>query len=116
MVRNQHINILGQLLASGTDVLLGGISKIPVDGENGIASQIEKASDLGFTVVRDEEGLATASGKVLGLFPSRNGDPSFHGPPLELSTRKMLDLLSGRAEGFAAVIESEITDAAGHIA
>lgn len=112
--RNQYTDILDQMLDSGTDILLGGSSKIPVDGEEGLASQIERASELGFTVVRDEEELAAATGNVLGLFPSRNGDPSFHGPPLELSTRKMLDLLADRPGGFAAVIETEITDEAGH--
>lgn len=112
--RNQYIDILDQMLQSGTDVLFGGVSKIPVDGEHGIPRQIEKASDLGFTVARNEEEMAAATGKVLGLFPSRNGDPSYHGPPLEVSTRKMLNLLSGHPGGFTALIETEITDEAGH--
>ena len=112
--RNQYNDILDQMLLSGTDILIGGSSKIPADGKHGLTSLVEKSSDLGFTVVRNEKEMAAATGRIFGLFPSRNGNPSYHGPPLEVSTRKMLNLLSGHPGGFAAVVETEITDEAGH--
>lgn len=112
--RSHYTDILDQMLESGTDVFIGGSSKIPGDGEHSLDRQLAKASDLGFTVVRTEEEMAAANGRILGLFPSRNGNASYHGPPLAVSTRKMLDLLSRHPGGFTALIETEITDEEGH--
>jgi alkaline phosphatase len=40
--------------------------------------------------------------------------PEQHGPPLEVTTRRALELLSSHPGGFLLVVECEVTDEMGH--
>jgi alkaline phosphatase len=85
---------------------------------------VEKARELGYTVVTDRDGLAAARGadRLLGLFASthlpyaldRRPDDATHVPSLVEMTKAALDLLSKNENGFFLMVEGGRIDHAAH--
>ena len=108
--RGNHGVIAQQMIASGTDILLGGAQKVFTD-------RLQRARQQGLAVGTSLRELqnAPASARWLGLFPERDGPfEEMHGPPLAQTVEAALQKLQQRAERFFLVVEQEGTDAAGH--
>lgn len=118
--RYQYAHIFSSILGTRNDILMGGTwihhHKAKHDREYlDLVSRIDElGSDAGYHVVRNESDLAVAETPVLALFEPRGSSASAHGPELAVTTRFLLDALGGRAEGFFALIESELSDDSGH--
>ena len=131
--RDNETLISTQLLASGTDVALGGgylyfinaTVKDPwgskgkrTDGRN----LITEFQSAGYTVVNNSTGLAGVKAregtKVLGLFSSSHMEydraRSANEPGLAAMTGKALDILSKDRDGFFLMVEGGRIDHAGH--
>jgi alkaline phosphatase len=117
--RNQYFEILEQMLASRTDLMIGGDylryrkasrNKDYVELVNDVESAVAGA----YRVIRNAEDLDTARTPLLALFPARPGSRRAYGPPLEISMRRALQLLSNNQSGFLLVIENEDTDELAH--
>lgn len=117
--RDQYRTILEQMLDSDATVLIGGDwsryrkALRQVDYLD-LMRNAESAAPARFRVVRDEAALATAAAPVLALLPPRTGSRHCHGPSLESSVRRALDLLDDTPAGFLLMIEQEESDEAGH--
>ncbi|MCU0235332.1 MAG: alkaline phosphatase [Thermoanaerobaculales bacterium] len=118
--RELYDQIFAQMLSSGTDLLLGGDwsayrkARRNAAYSEMVAAAEELGSRHGFAVVRDAERMASAGLPLLGLFPPRPRGPVGHGPPLSESLERALELLAPDPEGFVLLVESEVTDEAGH--
>jgi alkaline phosphatase len=118
--RDSHHIIFQQMLDSGTDVMIGGDwsryrkARKNRDYQVMVADLKDLGSARGYQVVRDLEALRAATLPVLGLFPPRDVGPDAYGPPLETSLRRAHELVGRDPQGFIMVVESEITDEAGH--
>jgi len=118
--RKQHGEILSSMLDSGLEVMLGGDWGLMREAEKDLetAALVRKFEDLegaGYDVVRSADELAAARGeRLVGLFPERSNLEDAHGPPLEQSVAKALEVLSADPEGFVLVVESEIPDESAH--
>lgn len=119
--RKHYGTILAGMLGSGIEVLIGGDWQL-LERERrdstpeAAAALLDRARAAGYSVVRSEAEMAAATGdKLLALFPARPGDHSdSNGPPLAVSVKRALEILSGREAGFIVMVESQITDGAGH--
>lgn len=100
-----------QMLASGTDVLLGGWAAV-------FSDSLQRAARRHGFVVSDSLGrLAAApdSARLLGLFLEHDGRfDAMHGQPLEEPFAVALRRLRQRGERFFLVAEQEGIDEAGH--
>lgn len=118
--REHYDEVLSQVLDSGTDVLIGGdwSGKRKAWRSRPYREVVETAEQIysarGVTVIRDAEQLGTAALPLIALLPPRPGDPLAHGPALSVSTRHALELLGGASNGYLLLVESEVTDEAGH--
>jgi alkaline phosphatase len=119
--RTEYADILRDVLSCGAEVLIGGDwsshSKAGRDRAylDLIADIDELGSAAGYTVVRSEAELASAEGPILALFPPRARDlADAHGPPLRTTTLNALDFVGSDPDGFILVVESELSDGAGH--
>jgi alkaline phosphatase len=110
--RRDRVELFAKMLGAGCDVLIG--AHWDLLEEPPIRRALERVRERGTTIVYDEEALRRASGSVVALFPRRQGQEQAGGPPLEVSTRAALRILSHDGEGFVLVVESEETDLAGH--
>jgi alkaline phosphatase len=118
--RDDYHLIFRQMLASGTDLLVGGdwtrFRKAKKHHE--YRDLLERADELGraagYHVVRDPSSMSSADLPLLALFPPRPKGGNSHGPPLAVSTLRAIELLQGNPEGFVLLVESEITDELGH--
>jgi alkaline phosphatase len=85
---------------------------------------VNRAKDLGYQYVTDEEGLKSANGKkVLGLFANEEmiqqrpeGQGARYNPrvPLPVMTHEAIRLLSRDPQGFFLFVEEEATDEMSH--
>ncbi len=118
--RDDYDEIFEQVLSSGTEVLIGGDWSLrPKARKNHryvelVANAEESGKENGYTVIRDPDGLTTAEGPLLALFPARTGSLLQHGPPLAHSARHAFRLLQGSPDGFLLLVECEVIDEAGH--
>lgn len=117
--RYTYAAILEQILRSDSDVLVGGTFERHRKAGNQpdyleLLGRAEEVADGHRTVVRSGEQLAVADPPVVALFPPRPGSRYAHGPPLERSVRRALELLAPSPAGFLLVIESEETDESAH--
>lgn len=119
LYRHRYTEILRKQLATPFEVRIGGdfteyhrATQTP-----GYLETLDRAGDLvadGTTVVRTVEGLKDASAPLIALLPPRPRMRDQHGPALAAMTRKALELLSADPDGFVVMIETEVTDQAGH--
>ena len=118
--RYQYASIFRSILATENDVLIGGtwIHHHRAKRDREYLELVERADELGtaagYTVVRDEAGLAGAQTPILALFDPRGERADAHGPELVVTTEFLLDTLGADSRGFFALIESELSDTAGH--
>jgi alkaline phosphatase len=119
--RDDFDSILEQMLASGTEILVGGDFSYYRKARHHRRYQ-EMLADLeslaarrGYTVVRDREALASCEPPLVGLFPPRPQGPPAHGPPLAVTLRRAVELLGNDPEGFMLLVESEVIDETGHV-
>ncbi len=117
--RYEYGTILRRMLASPFDLLVGGdfTRYERAMGDPAYRETLEQASRFaapGTTIVRDLEGLRRAEGRVVALLPPRADHPEQHGPPLAVTVALALDRLAADPEGFLLLVETELTDEAGH--
>ncbi len=117
--RERYAEILGQMLASGVEVMVGGdwtaYPKARLDRR--YLALLNRAKELvppGTTLVRDAVSLRAATGPVVALLPPRPGRPASYGPRLEETTLEALERLVTDPDGFVLLVENEATDNAGH--
>lgn len=118
--RDKYHLILEEILASDTDLLIGGnwvrkdkaiINPLYLKL---VANIDDLAAEQGYHLVADAAGLETAELPLLAFFPPRAEEQMDHGPPLADSTRIAIELLSADPDGFVLVVECETTDEAAH--
>jgi alkaline phosphatase len=120
--RDSYEEILPQMLASGTDVLIGGnwsgFKKAKRNRKyRDMEVDLERSgSEKGFNVIRDPDAIESTPLPILAVFPPRNrsGYGQQHGPPLAVSARHVIELFLEREKPFLLVIESEVTDSLAH--
>jgi alkaline phosphatase len=119
-VREAYSEILRDMLASGTEVLVGGDwSASSAARKNSefvdlIARIDSLGAEAGYTVVRDPSELRTATVPVLAVFPPRGKGGDAHGPRLTELAVFAVERLKAVGNGFLLLIESEVTDGMGH--
>jgi len=113
--------IAGQLIRSGTDVLLGGGKSFFVPKSDTTSRRpdeknlIEEAQRNGYQLAFDKSELVNlTSGKVLGLFAASGLKNEEHEPSVNAMTQKALNLLKGTDEGFFLMVEGSQIDWGGH--
>ena len=118
--RDDYGRVLAEVLSSPTDVLIGGdwSGKPKAWRQRAYREVVDGAATMcgarGAAVVRDEEDLAAATAPFVALLPPRPDDPLAHGPALSVSAARALDILEGTGGGYLLMVESEVTDEAGH--
>ena len=118
--RDDYAIILEQIIASRTDVLIGGdwSDRKKARRNDRYMELIENAevtgAEHGYTVIREPAALETATTPLFALFPPRPVERLQHGPPLAETTRQALKLLWESPEGFLLLVESEVIDEAAH--
>jgi len=118
--RDDYAAILEQMLDSGSEILIGGDwagkpkARLNYPYMKMIGNSEALGAAQGYTVVHDAAALEDADGPVLALFPARPGSRTDYGPPLAISTRRALKILSDEGRRFLLMVESEITDESAH--
>lgn len=118
--RYQYAEIFSAILATDNDILIGGTwvhhHKAKHDKEylELVHRVDELGTEAGYQVIRDEAALASAEIPILALFDPRHSSSDGHGPDLVVTTDFLLETLGSGERGFFALIESEVTDGAGH--
>ena len=118
--RDDYHEIFEKMLASGTDLMIGGdwtrFSKAKKNKNylELLARAEELGHDKGYQVIRDPKSIDSTDLPLLALFPPRPKGGNSHGPPLAVSALRALELLQGDPDGFTLLIECEITDQFGH--
>lgn len=118
--RYQYAQIFRSILATENDVLIGGtwIHHHKAKHDSEYLELVDRVDELGaaagYNVVRNESDLAGAQTPVLALFAPRGTRADAHGPELAVTTEFMLNTLGTKESGFFALIESELSDTAGH--
>ena len=114
--RDNYAAIARQMVASGTDVLLGGTVAAFTDSLRRAAQQRGFSVSDSLARLTAAPPSADSTSRWLGLFPERAGRfDKMHGPPLAETTAAALRKLRQRGERFFLVAEQEGTDAAGHL-
>ena len=118
--RYDYDQVLLQVIDSRTDVLIGGDwmgyykPKRHRAYRDALTTVRDRGEARGYSVVRNQESLESASTPLLALLPPRRDAPLQHGPPLVETTGLALDLLEGSGRPYIALFESEATDEAAH--
>jgi alkaline phosphatase len=118
--RDDYHLIFEQMLASGTDLMIGGDwTRFTKAKKNQhyldlLARAEELGQDRGYDVIRDPESIESASLPLLALFPPRPIGGNAHGPRLAISAARAIELLREDPEGFVLLVECEITDELAH--
>lgn len=118
--RYQYARIFSAILETENDILIGGnwTHHHKAKHDEAYLELVERVDELGtaagYDVVHDQTDLARARIPTLALFEPRGESADGHGPELVVSTEFLLDGLAGLEGGFFALIESEMTDGAGH--
>jgi len=118
--RGQETEIAAQMIAGGTEVILGGgRSKFASKSAGGVRDDgrdlIREAADKGCEVITTQEGLAGARGpRVLGLFADGLVKADSKVPSLAEMTAKAIELLAGDKDGYVLMVEQALTDKFGH--
>jgi len=118
--RDDYHEIFEKMLASGTDLLIGGdwthFSKAKKNPAylKLLAQAEEIGQQNGYQVIRDPSSMDTAELPLLGLFPPRPTGGNSHGPPLAVTALRAIELLREDPGGFLLLVECEITDEFGH--
>ena len=118
--RDDYHEIFEKMLASGTDLLIGGDwTRFPKVKKNQayldlLARAEELGQEHGYQVIRDPSSIDTAGLPLLALFPPRPRGGNSHGPPLAATALRAIELLREDPEGFLLLVECEITDEFGH--
>ena len=118
--RDDYHEIFEKMLASGTELLIGGdwthFSKAKKN--RAYLDLLARAEELGqadgYQVIRDPSSIDTAELPLLALFPPRPSGGNSHGPPLAATALRAIELLREDPDGFLLLIECEITDEFGH--
>lgn len=114
--RNDAEALIEQQIYSGIDLYLGGgTSLLTPDRKARMEAE-------GYTVVQTAEALATAEGKVFGLFAPgemtpmvlRKGKATSTEPTLVEMSMKAIELLSKDEDGFVLMIEGALIDKGNH--
>jgi alkaline phosphatase len=118
--RDDYHEIFEKMLASGTDLMIGGdwtrFSKAKKNPAylDLLARAEELGQQHGYDVIREPNSMATAELPLLALFPPRPSGGNSHGPPLATTALRGIELLRENPEGFLLLVECEITDEFGH--
>jgi alkaline phosphatase len=117
--RDRYKEILEQMLASDTDLMIGGdwLLYPKAQGKRAYLDRIrglEPGHAEHHAVVRTAGKLAQAKTPLVALLPARPGSRSAHGPPLADSVELALQLLGESAKGFLLLIENEESDEQAH--
>jgi alkaline phosphatase len=118
--RDDYHLIFVQMVASGTDLFVGGdwTRFRKAKNHREYRDLLERADELGqangYHVIRDPNSIDTAELPLLALFPPRRSGGNSHGPALAVSSRRAIELLRQSPRGFVLLVESEITDEFGH--
>jgi alkaline phosphatase len=118
--RDDYDEIFEKMLASGTDLLIGGdwthFSKAKKNRSYlDLVAQAEKLGEKhGYQVIRERSSIDTAELPLLAIFPPRPSGGNSHGPPLATTALKAVELLREDPDGFLLLVECEITDEFGH--
>ena len=119
--RDDYHEIFEKMLASGTDLLIGGdwtqftkAKKNPAYLKL-LAQAEELGQQNGYQVIRDPSSMDTAELPLLALFPPRPTGGNSHGPPLTATALRAVKLLRQDPDGFLLLVECEITDEFGHL-
>jgi alkaline phosphatase len=118
--REDYDQVLTQVLDSPTDILIGGDwsgkpKAMRQQAYREILDQAEeRAGSRGSTVVRNWEDLQSVQTPLVALLPPRPDMPLQHGPPLAETAGRMLELVEEMGRPYVSLIESEVTDEAGH--
>jgi len=118
--RDDYHEIFEKMLASGTDLMIGGdwtrFSKAKKNQEylDLLARAEEIGSDHGYHVIRDPAAMASTDLPLLALFPPRPKGGNSHGPALAVSVLRAVELLRENPAGFVLLVECEIIDEFGH--
>ena len=111
--RSDLTRIIGQMLASGAEILAStGLERF---GTGGTPTLEQVAAGSGYEIVRSGAGVRNAGdGPVLAVLPSARLDGESPGMPLDELARWALERLSRDPEGFFLLVEHEGTDTASH--
>ncbi|MCJ7756092.1 MAG: alkaline phosphatase [Thermoanaerobaculales bacterium] len=118
--RDDYDHIFSQQLDSGTEILVGGDwSANPKASRRApyreLIENVEAlGAERGYTVIRDWKEIEKANPPMLVILPPRPEMPLQHGPPLAETTALVLDHLERSGDRFIALLETEVTDEAGH--
>lgn len=118
--RDRYGLILEGMVRSEATLLVGGDWYLERDAEHDrdkaqALASLAKAQESGWSVVRNTDDLLSATGdRILALLPERSHQPDAYGPLLHQSTKWAIERLSADADGFALLVESEVTDEAAH--
>ena len=119
--RDDYHLIFEQMLASGTDLLIGGDWTHFTKAKKNqtyldlLARAEELGHEHGYQVIRDPSSIATAELPLLALFPPRPTGGNSHGPQLAATSLRAIELLRENPEGYLLLVECEIIDEFGHL-
>lgn len=114
--RSMEDEIAGQLLESGTDVMLGGgFEYFSSEFRSDSSDLISKAEQAGYELLRTKDELYnSSSGKLLGLFADDGLERVESEPTTSEMTSRALEVLSKDEDGFFLMIEGSQIDWGGH--
>lgn len=116
--RGEEMEIARQMAAQDIEVLLGGGQKFFLTNDNA-GNLVQGMEHQGYTYIDNQNELSSlntaSTGKVIGLFAESGMQPAKEGRlPLELMTRKALEILSQDEDGFFLMVEASQVDWESH--
>ena len=112
--RNEHAEIISEMLRSGAEVIAGA-GLAAMSGPK-LSHVPDEAKGQGYTYVtsRAELDAAAKANRVLAVFPAQTRDADFPDAPLPHLTRFAIDRLRREPKGFFLMVEHEGTDSSSH--
>jgi alkaline phosphatase len=118
--REKYDEIFEQMLQSDTDVLIGGDWTLYDKAKRntrymdmvGRAEML--AAEHGYQFSREESEVMSLPTPLMALYRPRDRFDEQHGPALETSVGRAIDLLERNPKGYLLVVESELTDQLAH--